>query len=220
LFIHTPRDFAVLSLLSILLLSTVAFIQPTPSNRSVEPEVPPLAPPMAPMATDSHISDIDGPEFIWPVSGGITSYFDSSHRLGIDISLSANLNGPIKAAAAGEVVLAGGTRCCGYGLYIIIDHGGGVTTRYGHLETLAVAEGDEVAQGQVIGSGGNTGTSSAHHLHFEIRRNNEPTDPMALLPSTCKEVPGRYREMATDVPGGCVPGALDALITDPESLLR
>jgi murein DD-endopeptidase MepM/ murein hydrolase activator NlpD len=202
---HTPRDFVVLSLLSVLLFSTIAFAKPTGSEGVVADAAPiPAREDSAP--ADYHAAESDVAPFIWPVGGGITSYFDASHPLGIDISLFDRKGAPIKAAAAGDVILAGGSRCCGYGIYVIVDHGGGVTSRYGHLESLAVEKGQQVAQGQIIGIGGDTGASTSRHLHFEVRRDNKPIDPLLMLPSTCREAPGRHKEVASDVPGGCVPG--------------
>ena len=93
----------------------------------------------------------------------------------------ANCGTPIYATAAGTVTFAG-TRG-GYGHLITLDHGNGITSRYGHMygDGLLVKVGDQVSAGQHIANVGNDGTSTACHLHFEIRTNNTPTDPLTWL---------------------------------------
>ena len=123
---------------------------------------------------------------IWPISGEITSPFgwrvhpitgDSRFHSGIDIA--GDYGDPIRAAAAGTVIYAGWIS--GYGNAVIIDHGGGVTTLYGHNQSLAVSEGQTVAQGQVISYCGSTGNSTGPHCHFEVRVNGEPVSPLSYL---------------------------------------
>lgn len=86
---------------------------------------------------------------------------------------------PIFATAAGVVKFAG--RRGAYGNLIILDHGNGTESRYGHLSVIGVKRGDRVEKGQIIGRMGNTGRSSGTHLHFEIRRNGRPVDPAQLI---------------------------------------
>jgi murein DD-endopeptidase MepM/ murein hydrolase activator NlpD len=86
---------------------------------------------------------------------------------------------PIRAAASGTVIIAGWTG--GYGNYTCIDHGGGLSTCYGHQSGYAVSAGDTVSQGQIIGYSGNTGSSTGPHLHFEVRINGASTDPLGYL---------------------------------------
>jgi murein DD-endopeptidase MepM/ murein hydrolase activator NlpD len=100
-------------------------------------------------------------------------------RLHTGIDLRAASGTPIKAAAPGEVVFAGWRG--GYGNCTIIDHGGGVATLYAHQSALKVAQGDEVSRGQVIGAAGATGNATGPHLHFEVRVNGVPVDPMPYL---------------------------------------
>lgn len=123
---------------------------------------------------------------IWPISGEITSPFgwrvhpitgDSRFHSGIDIA--GDYGDPIRAAAAGTVIYAGWIS--GYGNAVILDNGGGVTTLYGHNQSLAVSEGQTVAQGQVISYCGSTGNSTGPHCHFEVRVNGEPVSPLSYL---------------------------------------
>ncbi|GAC1504163.1 MAG: peptidoglycan DD-metalloendopeptidase family protein [Vulcanimicrobiaceae bacterium] len=123
---------------------------------------------------------------MWPVSGPITSPFGwrmhpIHHRMilheGMDIA--ADTGTPIKAADAGRVIVAGWTG--GYGNYINIDHGGGVSTGYGHCSAIYVSVGQDVKKGQVIGAVGSTGYSTGPHLHFEVRINGQPVDPATRL---------------------------------------
>ena len=68
-----------------------------------------------------------------------------------------------------------------YGNYVVIDHGNGLSTLYGHNQELAVSEGQAVSQGQVIAYAGSTGNSTGPHVHFEVRANGDPVDPSAYL---------------------------------------
>jgi murein DD-endopeptidase MepM/ murein hydrolase activator NlpD len=117
---------------------------------------------------------------IWPVSGPLTSPFGYRWgRLHAGIDIGVPYGTPIHAAASGTIVLAGWTG--GYGNYTCIDHGGGLATCYGHQSSYAVSSGAQVAQGQVIGYVGNTGHSFGAHLHFEVRINGNPVDPLGYL---------------------------------------
>ena len=120
--------------------------------------------------------------FMWPASGPISSYFSASHPLGIDIDLFNNPNAPIAAVKSGTVTFAGGSTCCSYGLYVIVDHGGGFQTLYAHLSSLSVSAGQSVSQGQVIGKGGHTGYATGNHLHFEVHLNGSVVNPLSYLP--------------------------------------
>jgi murein DD-endopeptidase MepM/ murein hydrolase activator NlpD len=117
---------------------------------------------------------------IWPVSGPVTSPFGYRWgRLHAGIDIGVPYGTPIHAAASGTVVLAGWTG--GYGNYTCIDHGGGMATCYAHQSSNAVSTGAHVAQGQEIGYVGSTGHSFGAHLHFEVRINGNPVDPLGYL---------------------------------------
>jgi murein DD-endopeptidase MepM/ murein hydrolase activator NlpD len=117
---------------------------------------------------------------IWPVSGPVTSPFGYRWgRLHAGIDIGVPYGTPIHAAASGTVVLAGWTG--GYGNYTCIDHGGGMATCYAHQSSYAVSNAAHVSQGQVIGYVGSTGHSFGAHLHFEVRINGNPVDPLGYL---------------------------------------
>ena len=117
---------------------------------------------------------------IWPVNGQVTSPFGYRWgRLHAGIDIGVPYGTPIHAAAAGTVVLAAWTG--GYGNYTCIDHGGGLATCYAHQSSYAVSAGAQVSQGQVIGYVGSTGHSFGAHLHFEVRINGNPVDPLGYL---------------------------------------
>jgi murein DD-endopeptidase MepM/ murein hydrolase activator NlpD len=117
--------------------------------------------------------------FIWPVGGPVTSGFGWRWgRMHEGIDIGAACGTPIRAAAGGSVIYAGWMS--GYGNISIIDHGGGIATAYAHQSAISVG-GGSVSQGQVIGSVGNTGYSTGCHLHFEVRVNGSPVDPLGYL---------------------------------------
>jgi murein DD-endopeptidase MepM/ murein hydrolase activator NlpD len=118
--------------------------------------------------------------FIWPVQGPVTSPFGwrwGRMHEGIDIGVGYGT--PIAAAASGTVVYAGWES--GYGNFVLIDHGNGLATAYGHQSSIAVSTGAAVTQGQVIGYVGCTGHCFGPHLHFEVRINGSPVDPLGYL---------------------------------------
>src|SRR5262245_41634718 len=118
--------------------------------------------------------------FIWPVNGPVTSGFGMRWgRMHEGIDIGVGYGTPIRAAAAGRVVYAGWMS--GYGNLVAIDHGGGVSTAYGHQSSVAVGVGHVVSQGQTIGYVGCTGHCFGPHLHFEVRINGSPVDPLGYL---------------------------------------
>jgi murein DD-endopeptidase MepM/ murein hydrolase activator NlpD len=96
---------------------------------------------------------------------------------GIDIAVP--IGTPVRASGGGSVLQAGDDS--EYGLFVLLEHPGGLQSMYGHLSRTAVAAGQAVDAGAVIGLSGNTGRSSAPHLHFEIRRDGKPIDPRTLV---------------------------------------
>jgi murein DD-endopeptidase MepM/ murein hydrolase activator NlpD len=125
---------------------------------------------------------------IWPVSGKLESGVGGrrnpfggrgfEYHEGQDID--AQYGTPVQVAAPGRVVIAGWQR--GYGNVVYVDHGRGISTRYGHLSAIDVAVGQMVSRGQTIGLVGSTGRSTGPHLHYEVRINNQPVDPKPYLP--------------------------------------
>ena len=127
-------------------------------------------------------------KYIWPLKGTLTSYYGRrlhpifrvwrSHT-GLDIA-DGKTGTPVMAADSGVVIYA--EPYGGYGNAIIVDHGKGFSTLYGHLSKIGVKEGDKVNKGQVIGNVGSTGYATGPHLHFEIRQNGETVNPLPYLP--------------------------------------
>lgn len=118
-----------------------------------------------------------------PVSGCVTSSFGyrvhpitHKYKLHTGVDLAAPMGTPVHAAADGTVTIAG--RMPAYGLEVVIDHGGHVSTLYGHNSRLLVSVGDVVKRGQVIAKSGSTGWSTGPHVHFEKRVNGKPVNPL------------------------------------------
>ena len=127
-------------------------------------------------------SSTGAPNFIWPLQGTITSHFGaprgSSKHLGLDIA--APKGTAIRAAASGEVVSA--KRGTAYGLYVVLDHGGGWQTLYAHASKLLVKAGQQVAQGEKIALVGRTGNTTGNHLHLEVKDDGTRINPLNCLP--------------------------------------
>jgi murein DD-endopeptidase MepM/ murein hydrolase activator NlpD len=125
---------------------------------------------------------------IWPVVGKLESGVGGrrnpfggrryEYHEGQDID--AAYGTPVQVAATGKVTIAGWQR--GYGNVVYVDHGNGLSTRYGHLSKIEVRVGDAVTRGQTIGLVGSTGRSTGPHLHYEVRINNQPVNPKQYLP--------------------------------------
>ena len=124
---------------------------------------------------------------IWPVKGPITSHYgerldpfngDEENHLGLDIS--ALFGSQVRAPADGRVIYA--QRMAAYGNLLIIDHGNGLTTRYGHLSRFEAKVGQRVKKNEVVALVGNTGRTTAPHLHYEVRLNDRPINPRNYLP--------------------------------------
>ncbi|MGI9118721.1 MAG: murein hydrolase activator EnvC family protein [Acidimicrobiales bacterium] len=118
---------------------------------------------------------------IWPARGTVTSGFGYRWgRLHAGVDVAAPTGTPIWATKDGTVIFSGVQS--GYGNVIILSHGGGLTTLYGHQSRLAASNGQEVRQGEVIGFVGSTGRSTGPHVHFETRYDGSPRDPRGCLP--------------------------------------
>lgn len=129
---------------------------------------------------------------LWPVVGKLETGVGGRHNPftgrgweyheGQDID--ATFGTPVLAAASGKVIVAQSQR--GYGNVVYIDHGNGLSTRYGHLSAINVTVGQSITRGQTLGLVGSTGRSTGPHLHYEVRINNQPVDPRAYLPGAAK----------------------------------
>lgn len=122
----------------------------------------------------------------WPVHGPITSPFGwrsnpyggaPDFHPGLDIGVPMHTT--VRAAADGTVIMA--QWYGGYGNFVLIDNGGGISTGYGHLSSFYVSKGQHVTRGQPIASSGSTGHSTGPHVHFEVRKNGKPIDPSPFL---------------------------------------
>jgi murein DD-endopeptidase MepM/ murein hydrolase activator NlpD len=120
-------------------------------------------------------------QLIWPVNGPVTGVFGEQRpghiHAGIDIAVPEGT--PIRAADSGTVALMGWVG--GYGNYTCVQHTASMSTCYGHQSRFATSQGASVSQGQVIGYSGNTGNSTGPHLHFEVRINGTPVNPLGYL---------------------------------------
>lgn len=129
------------------------------------------------------------PRLQWPVNGPVLGAFGASPVTASGIQLGGKAGDPVRAAAAGEVVYAG-SGLVGYGELLIVKHSSNWLSAYGYNRELLVREGDRVSAGQPIarmGEGpGAAGTGYRPALHFEIRRNGEPLDPVGLLPPSAR----------------------------------
>jgi murein DD-endopeptidase MepM/ murein hydrolase activator NlpD len=164
-------------------------------ERSLESEEQPLPPASYPKE-EGEKPPWKGKELdiIWPIQGKINSPFGPRGKrfhAGIDIGSPSYQE--VKAAMDGEVILARNTQT-GYGKVVILRHDSGFSTIYGHLNVIIAREGEAVRQGQAVGGVGSTGKSTGPHLHFELRQDNRPLDPLPLLPLTIEELLEKARK--------------------------
>ena len=127
-----------------------------------------------------------GGQFLWPAAGPLTSPYGwrthpifGDQRLHTGIDIGAPYGAPVIAADDGTVTYAG--VMSGYGNVIVVDHGGGIATTYNHLSAFSVGSGQQVGRGSPIAAVGCTGYCTGPHLHFEVRINGSPVDPMPYL---------------------------------------
>lgn len=160
---------------------------------SIPPPVRPVTPVVAPVITNTPAKapiqtvppanvplQKSASGWVWPASGALIGRYSSNGSLNKGIDIAGNLGQPVLAASSGSVVYAGsGLR--GYGELVIIKHSDTYVSAYGHNRRLLVREGQQVKVGQAIAEMGSTGTDRVK-LHFEIRRQGKPVDPLQYLP--------------------------------------
>ena len=130
---------------------------------------------------------------IWPVDGTLEGGFGGrrnpfggpGYEFHTGQDIEAAMGTPVIAGARGQVSFVGWQN--GYGQLVVIDHGGGLSTRYGHLSHIAVDLGQSVSRGQLIGKVGSTGRSTGPHLHYEVRINDQAVNPLQYLLSSSKK---------------------------------
>jgi lipoprotein NlpD len=157
---------------------------PTRPNAPISVKPPQTQPP-APIKTPPSVTAVPPSQrsasgWLWPSSGTVIGRFSSNGSLNKGIDIAGELGQPVLAASDGSVVYAGsGLR--GYGELIIIKHSDTYVSAYGHNRRLLVQEGQQVKAGQKIAEMGSTGTDRVK-LHFEVRRQGKPVDPLQYLP--------------------------------------
>ncbi|MDP3675078.1 MAG: M23 family metallopeptidase [Novosphingobium sp.] len=145
-------------------------VQPLPTSTST--------PYPAIVSTPRPSASTGAPRLVWPADGPVAETFGTGAEPR-GIALDTLSGAAVRAAAAGTVIFAG-TEPQKYGQLVLIDHGGGWVTAYGHLARLVVSNGERVRSGARLGFTGASGNDS--RLHFELRRDNQPRDPLPLLP--------------------------------------
>ena len=127
-------------------------------------------------------------DIIWPIQGKINSPFGPrKKRLNAGIDIASPSYQEVKAAMDGEVILSRKSQK-GYGNVVVLRHDLGYTTIYGHMNVIIAKNGESVRQGQAVGGVGSTGKSTGPHLHFELRHEGRPIDPLPILPLTIEEL--------------------------------
>jgi murein DD-endopeptidase MepM/ murein hydrolase activator NlpD len=155
----------------------VPIIDPNdPALLAAQKALPAIDPAQQPVTTES-------PVIAWPLHGAITTYFGEKgphyHPTHTGIDISDGKHSPIKAYRAGTVIAAG--RDGGLGNRVIVDHGNGVTSVYGHMSVIYAQVGQQVDTTSTLGLEGTTGVSTGNHLHFEIRINGQAADPLLFI---------------------------------------
>ncbi|WP_183410074.1 peptidoglycan DD-metalloendopeptidase family protein [Litorivivens lipolytica] len=156
-----------------------------PTNTPAKAKPTPTPPPQKPRPTASSkapAQSVTAPvsTWLWPTDGRVVQGFNSSQYAHKGIDIAGKLEQPVNAAAAGIVVYAG-SGLVGYGKLLIVKHNDRYLSAYAHNNRLLVKEGESVKQGQTIARMGDTGTDSVK-LHFEIRKDGKPVNPVKLLP--------------------------------------
>lgn len=158
-------------------LRSSAAVGPTsPASTSRPPVARPQSAPPRPLPAPA---DLPAPQWVWPTEGPVIAGFGSADGIPSGIAITGQHGQAIVAAAAGRVVYVG-TGLAGYGQLAIIKHNDTYLSAYGHTDSLQVTQGEEVQRGQAIGVMG-LGPRRQPRLHFEIRRNGTPVDPLTML---------------------------------------
>lgn len=159
---------------------------PRPSPKVVEADSPEPTPPQRPVVVPEKrqtravkVGTSNGP-LSWPLRGVLYARFGRKGKEPHDgIDLAAPAGTPVKTAAPGTTLYAGEQK--GYGLIVIVQHDGGLVTLYAHNRDVRVKTGQKVREGQVVATVGDSGKTSGPHLHFEVRREGVPIDPLEVL---------------------------------------
>jgi murein DD-endopeptidase MepM/ murein hydrolase activator NlpD len=164
------------------------------------PAIPAAAVPTAHAAHGSSASKITGPGLALPLDAPVTSAFGwrqdplvGTPRFHGGIDLKAAYGREVPTVAAGRVIFAGEQG--GYGQTVVIEHAGGLQTRYAHLSAIGVEAGQDLARGQIVGRVGRSGRATGPHLHFEVSRDGKKLDPAELA----RMFPGEFKSSAGGV---------------------
>lgn len=142
---------------------------------------------------------------LWPVQGRLTSFFgerldpfsgNGSFHSGIDISVPVGT--PVVATAGGQVKYA--DNYAGYGRLLVVDHGNGIETYYGHLSMFNVIAGQRIARGEIIAWSGKSGRATSPHVHYEVRMSGSPVNPYPYLKSQSLLAETKSAEKRRDLP--------------------
>jgi lipoprotein NlpD len=154
---------------------------PAPANRNARRAAPAPAPASRPTpAPVAPAPVLAPPAWAWPADGPVVTRFSSGEGIASGVGIGGRVGQPVRAAATGRVVYAGGG-LVGYGQLVIIKHNETYLTAYGYNSQLLVTQGQDVARGQTVAQMG-TGPERQPRLHFEIRRNGVPVDPLQFFP--------------------------------------
>lgn len=157
----------------------------TPISRELFTAGAPSNDPTREAASDANPTFHSPVGFDWPVDSArmTRGFLPHKRRPHLGIDLAAPKGTPILAAQAGTVIYTG-REFKGYGKMVLIESGNGWATLYAHFDKILVSEGQRVRQGEIVGAMGRTGRATGVHLHFEIRKDRGPIDPLPLLPNT------------------------------------
>lgn len=156
--------------------AAVAVATPAPAKPAAEPAPPPARP-----ANDSAASSVGGIAWRWPNGGKVVGTYVAGDQTKQGVDIAGSAGDPVLASADGEVVYSG-NGLLGYGELVIVKHNASFLSAYGHNRKRLVAEGDKVRAGQQIAEMGSS-ASSRDELHFEIRKNGKPVNPLDYLPA-------------------------------------